>query len=103
MALANGNGSKIEAVTESVAMRLVARASMVATPFVLALLGWMTIEVWNDQKALNKEFAEALGKLNERVITIEVERRVEERAARRSRRSATVPVIPPHAVLPDDD
>lgn len=92
MSIKPGNGndaqSKVEQLTESIGLRLIARASMIATPVLLAIFGWAAVEVWSVQRAFNKEVTEALGDLKERVITIEVERRIEERERSQSRRSA---------------
>lgn len=81
----NGTGqmaAKLEAVTESVTMRLIARAAMVATPVLVAVFGFVLVDIWNEQKALNKDLADGLQSLDRRVLTIEVKREVEAQVKR---------------------
>lgn len=105
MAVTNGNGAgaKIEAVTESVTVRLVSRAAMVATPVLIAIFGWILMEIWNEQKALNKELAAGLQNLNTRVLTIEVKREMEGKDTRRHGRSSRTFELPPAALPPPED
>lgn len=98
MALTNGNGSKIEAITESIAVRLVARASMVATPMMLAIFGWILIEAWNEQKAFNKLTDTRMRSVENRLLTLEIERNAGQQRGRRSEFE-----VPPRSQLPAED
>lgn len=99
MALENGSGSKIEAVTESVTMRLVARASMVVTPFLIAIFGWALVEAWEAQKEFNHLTDQRIRQVEDRVLTIEIKRS----GGPRARDRAQLDTIPPGAMLPNDD
>ena len=111
MALGNGNGngnaSRLEAVTESVWVRSVARISMMATPVLLVVGGWLGMEylaaqkkAWDDQAALNEKLVDRLSDVSNRVLVIETERRMEGRYERRSRQPTH---LPPAALPPPGD
>lgn len=89
----NGNGGRLEAVAENVTMRLVSRASMVVTPIVLAVLGWIMIEAWGAQKEFNVLVAERVRKVEDRLLTVEIERANERRVYHHTE-------SPPRSVLP---
>jgi hypothetical protein len=97
MAIQNGNGSKIEAITESIVVRLVARASMVATPLMLAIFGWILVEAWSEQKAFNKLTDARLRSVEDRLLTIEVLKDGSQQGRRRG------DLIPPRSQLPAED
>ncbi len=95
MSLSNGNGSKIEAMTESIAMRLIARASMVATPVLLAVFAWVFVEAWSVQQKTAERIADKLDDLDRRVLVIETRTQVLDDVKTNG--------IPPRARLPADD
>lgn len=67
----NGNGQKIEALVDSVWSRLIARAAMVATPFVIAIFGWVAVEAWRAQVSASDKMIDALNKLTTTVAVID--------------------------------
>lgn len=87
----NGNGSKLEAFTESVSLRLVARGAMIITPLLLGYFGILF------DRALTK-----LDDVDRRLLVMETRARTidEMRGAAPSTTNIT---IPPAALPPPGD
>ncbi len=105
----NGAGSKMEAVAENVWVRSVARIAMMTTPLLLVVGGYFfdgylvaQREAWDSQAKLNDRLVDRLNGLDQRLITIEVERRMEDRFERRNRRTPSSLTVPREAMPPPE-
>jgi hypothetical protein len=88
-------------------VRSVARISMMATPVLIAIGAYLfdnylTAQkaAWDAQSSLNERLVERLNGLDTRLITIEVERRMEDRFERRNRGRSSQPMSVPREAMP---
>jgi hypothetical protein len=70
------NTSALEAITESVTLRFISRAAMVATPLVISAFIFVGLEAWRGQQEANRELVSAVRGLSDRVLRIETRTQV---------------------------